>query len=199
VTQWASGFRPGAHCARFSTSGLVNRPDHSRHLILVRHAKSSWDDASLADHDRPLAPRGTRALDGIREHLERTGHRPELVFCSSARRTIDTLDGIRAAIPADARVVVTEELYSATADSLLGMLHGIDDAVGCAMVVGHNPVLHDACLALVGAGRAEMRRQLATKLPTGAVVTMSFEGSWAHLRSGAAELDDLYLPRPPRS
>lgn len=169
------------------------------HLILVRHAKSSWDDASLADHDRPLAPRGARALAGIRDHLERTRYRPELLLCSSSRRTIDTLDGVRAGIPADARVVVTERLYSATADSLLGLLHGIDDAIDCTMVVGHNPVLQDTCLALVGAGRADMRQQVETKLPTGAVVTMSFEGPWAHLRAGAAELDDLYLPRPPRS
>ena len=109
------------------------------------------------------------------------------------------MDGIRAAIPERARVVLTEELYAATADSLLGLLHGIDDVIECTMVVGHNPALQDASRLLVGAGGTDIREQLATKLPTGAVVAISFDGPWADLREGAAELDDLYLPRPPRS
>ena len=170
-----------------------------RQLVLVRHAKSSWEDTSLADHDRPLAPRGAKALAGMCAHLERSEHPPELVLCSSARRTIDTLDGIRAAIPESTHVVFTEELYEASVGSLLELLRGIDADVECTMVVGHNSTLQDAALLLVGAGPADTREQLATKLPTGAIVTMSFDGSWADLGEGAAELDDLYLPRPTRT
>jgi phosphohistidine phosphatase len=170
-----------------------------RQLLLVRHAKSSWDDTSLADRDRPLAPRGIKALAGMRDHLQRSGHRPEIVLCSPSRRTIDTLDSIRAAIPEHARVVLADELYGATANSLLALLRGVDDGIDCAMVVGHNPTVQDLALLLVGEGDADIRGQLATKLPTGAVVTMSFDGDWADLHDGVAALDDLYMPRPPRS
>jgi phosphohistidine phosphatase len=63
-----------------------------KQLFLLRHAKSSWDDAELVDHDRPLAPRGRRAAKLIAEHLGREGVTPALVLCSSARRTRETLE-----------------------------------------------------------------------------------------------------------
>jgi phosphohistidine phosphatase len=64
----------------------------TRHLLLLRHAKSSWDDASLADHDRPLAPRGRKAAIRIRAHMRREQIPVALVLCSSARRAGETLD-----------------------------------------------------------------------------------------------------------
>ena len=63
-------------------------------LFLLRHAKSSWDDSELVDHDRPLAPRGRRAAKLVAEHLGREGIIPALVLCSSARRTRETLERI---------------------------------------------------------------------------------------------------------
>jgi phosphohistidine phosphatase len=170
-----------------------------RHLILVRHVKSAWDDASIADHDRPLAPRGIEALPRLRDHLARAAHPPELVLCSTSRRTVDTLAGIRAAVPQYARVETEQAVYEASADTLLDRLQLIDGDIGCAMVIGHNPALQDLALFLVGAGDPDMRAQLSAKLPTGAAVTLSFEGSWRELGAGTARLDDLFMPRPPRS
>jgi phosphohistidine phosphatase len=154
---------------------------------------------SLADRDRPLAARGIKALSRIRGHLQRSAHQPEIVLCSSSRRTIDTLAGVRSAIPADAVVVVRDEIYTADPGSLLALFHGFDDDVACALVIGHNPTLQDLALMLVGAGPADLREQLASKLPTGAVVTLSFGDAWVDLAKGAAELDDFYTPRAPRS
>ena len=168
-------------------------------LLLLRHAKSAWDDPSVADHDRPLAPRGEKALRGLRENLSRAEHPPDVVLCSSARRTVDTLDGIRAALPKHASIDVTDELYLADADTLLTRLHGLDGNVRSAMVIGHNPGIEDLALLVVGSGDAELRAQLAAKLPTGAMVTLSFDGRWTHLDAGTARIDALYLPRPPRS
>ena len=169
-----------------------------RDLLLVRHAKSGWDDLSLADHDRPLAPRGEKALRGLREYLSRVEHPPDVVLCSSARRTVDTLDGFRAALPKHARVDVTDELYLADADTLLTRLHSLNDKVRCAMLIGHNPGLEDLALLLVGSGDAGLRAQLAAKLPTGALVALSFDGRWTHLGADAARLDALFMPRQPR-
>jgi phosphohistidine phosphatase len=69
-----------------------------KQLFLLRHAKSSWDDSELVDHDRPLAPRGRRAVKLIAEHLRREGVTPDLVLCSSALRTRETLEGIAPAL-----------------------------------------------------------------------------------------------------
>ena len=169
-----------------------------RHLLLVRHAKSAWDDPSLADHDRPLAPRGVKALPLLRDHLTHAGHRPQIVLCSSSRRTRDTLRGIRAAVPKGAQVVVDDELYGATAKALLRRLRRLDDGIECALLVGHNPGLQELADQLAGAGDAGMRAQLATKFPTAAVVTLAFDTSWGDLRTGVARVEDLFLPRPPR-
>ena len=169
-----------------------------RDLLLVRHAKSAWDDLSLADHDRPLAVRGEKALRGLREYLGRIEHPPDVVLCSSARRTVDTLDGFRAVLPKQARIDVTDELYLASADTLLTRLHGLDSKVRCAMLVGHNPGLEDLALFLVGPGDTGLRAQLTAKLPTGAVVALSFDGRWTQLGAATARVDALFMPRRPR-
>ena len=170
-----------------------------RHLLLVRHAKSAWDDTSLTDHDRVLAPRGTKALPRVRDHLLEVDHRPELVLCSSSRRTRETLEGIMPAIPEHARVEVERELYLAGAGTLLARLRGVGSGVECAMTIGHNPGTQDLAILLAGSGDTDMRAQLTTKLPTGAVVTLSFDGTWADLGGGVARIDDLFMPRPTRS
>lgn len=174
----------------------------TRRLHLLRHAKSAWDDPSLDDHDRPLAPRGIKALPRLRDHLTRAGHRPDLVLCSSSRRTLDTLDGICAALPDQARVEVDAELYLADADELLARLRRLDDdpehSVACALLIGHNPGLQDLATLLAGTGDATVRAQVSTKFPTAAAATLSFDVPWTELGPGVARLDELFLPRPPR-
>lgn len=170
-----------------------------RHLLLVRHAKSAWDDAALTDHDRPLAPRGLKAVRRLSEYLARAEQRPELVLCSSSRRTVDTLDGIRTALSTDVRVEIDEELYEADSETLLERLRDLDSEIGSAMLIGHNPGTQDLAMRLAGAGDVGMLAQVATKFPTGAAVTLSFDGAWHELAGGAAHLDDFFMPRPPRS
>lgn len=169
-----------------------------RHLLLVRHVKSAWDDRSLADHDRPLAPRGVNALPLLGEYLVDAAPEPEVVLCSPARRTTDTLAGLRDAVPDEAQVRMEADVYLADASTLLSLLHDIDRDVGCAMIIGHNPGIQDLSIRLVGDGDSELRHQLVTKLPTGAVVTLSFDGTWADLGNGVARLEALFMPRKPR-
>ncbi len=169
-----------------------------RHLLLVRHVKSAWDDRSLSDHDRPLAPRGVNALPLLSDYLAAAGPAPEVVICSPARRTVDTLAGIRDALPDEAEIRMEEDVYLAAPQTLLSLVHDIDVDVGCAMVLGHNPGIQDLATRLVGDGDAELRHQLVTKLPTGAAVTLSFDGAWADLGDGLARLEALFMPRKPR-
>jgi phosphohistidine phosphatase len=163
---------------------------HTRRLHLLRHAKSAWDDPVESDHDRPLAPRGQRAATLLRDHLRSSDIRPQLVLASTARRSVDT---VRTADPGG-ELVFAPRLYGASADELLACLHRLDDGLDEVLVVGHNPALQMLVLTLVadgpGAGVAEIR----AKLPTGALVSLGFDGDWAQLSPAGATLNAYVRP-----
>lgn len=162
-------------------------------MILLRHAKSSWSDATLADADRPLAPRGRKAAKRIAEHLRKTRARPELVLCSTSLRTRQTLDAIRPAV-GEVPVELEPGLYAASDDELLDRLRTLPESVGSVLLVAHNPGLQDLALSLAATG-AELE-QLRAKFPTGALATLAVRSeSWTELGPGGAELVDYVVPR----
>jgi len=166
-----------------------------RRLFVLRHAKSSWDDPSLADHDRPLNDRGRDSLPKLQRALDGHGDTIDVVLCSSATRTLATLDGVRSALREDVEVVVDTELYGASVETWLEHCRGLDDEVGGALLVGHNPGLEDLIVELAGSGEAEALDQLAAKVPTGALACCSFEGSWHQLAADSCHLDALLIPK----
>ena len=164
-----------------------------KRLYLLRHAKSSWKDTSLHDHDRPLAGRGRRAAKAIARHMRAHDMEPELVLCSTARRARETLEGIEPALAA-AAVEVEPDLYAASAPALLDRLRTVPDTVESVMVIGHNPGLQELALDL--AHPASATSELAAKYPTAALATLAFEGSsWQELDRDTAELVELVRPR----
>ena len=164
-------------------------------LYLLRHAKSSWDDPAVPDHDRPLAPRGKEALGRLRRYVARRGLSPTVVLCSSARRAVMTFYGILPALPAGTAVQIEDGLYAASSDQLLDRLRRVDDDAASVLVIGHNPGLESLATALVGSGDAGLREQLAAKFPTGALATITLSGSWAELGPGRATLQAFVVPR----
>lgn len=164
-------------------------------IYLLRHLKSSWDEPGLADRDRPLAPRGRKAGKKLARHLREAGVRPELVLCSPAVRTRETLAAVRSAL-GKPETRFLPELYAAAHDELLAALRGVEPGVRSVLLVGHNPGLHDLALALAGRGDEESCERLREKLPTGALVTLSFRaGSWIELMAGSGRLLDYVVPR----
>ena len=162
-------------------------------LYLLRHAKSSWEDPALADHDRPLAPRGRRAAKAIAEYLRRQPSTPRLVLCSSSERTRETLKRISAGLRGEVEVQIEERLYTASASRLLERLHEVDARVDSVMVIGHYPALQELALTVVGRG-VDLRR-LREKFPTAGLATLAFGGSWDELAPGAAELMAFVTPK----
>jgi phosphohistidine phosphatase len=167
-----------------------------RHIVVIRHAKSSWDDPSIADHDRPLSKRGRKALSRLRDHIEGLELRPELVMCSSSRRTRETLAGIRAAFGKKARVVSDRSLYAASAEQLVTALRRLDDQVTTVVIIGHNPGVADLVDFL--AGDPASGRAAVDKFPTAAVAVVSVAGPWSSLQPACAVLDSFWAPRQPR-
>ena len=164
----------------------------ARTLYLLRHAKSSWDDPALADHERPLAQRGRRDAKRIGDHLARLGVEPELVLCSSSVRTCETLELL---LPATGASTVSFEdgLYAASSDELLTRVRRVPAEVASLMLIGHNPGLQDLALALASAGD-ELDR-VREKFPTAALATLAVPTEWDRLAEGAATLEAYVVPK----
>jgi phosphohistidine phosphatase len=165
-----------------------------RYLYLLRHAKSSWDDAGVEDHDRPLSPRGRKAAGKMAEHLRASGIRPALVLCSSALRARQTLERVAPVFGEVVSIKVERPLYGADEGDLLARLRRVAASVQSVMVIGHNPGLQ--YLALTLAARGSQRDRLEAKFPTAAVATLRFlESPWKELDRGKAELVELVVPK----
>jgi phosphohistidine phosphatase len=163
----------------------------SKQLFVLRHAKSSWDDPGLDDHERPLAPRGQRAVKALRGHLQSNGIVPALVLCSTARRTRETLGGVEPA----GEQLIERELYLADAEALIKRLRQVADDVPSVMLIGHNPAVQMLVLRLAGGTTGSDLDQVRRKFPTGGLATLEFDCTWNELGPGRARLSALVRPK----
>lgn len=169
-----------------------------RQLLLLRHAKSSWDDRDLSDHARPLNPRGRQAAVAMRASMESLGLAPDMVLVSTARRTMETLQALEpwAETPL---IEPLDSLYLASASTLLSALQEVAETVRSVLLVGHNPGLHELAMLLVGAhamtlGNQDMRR-MAEGYPSGALAEFTVPGGWGDLAEGGGRLVRFLCPR----
>jgi len=158
-----------------------------KRLWLLRHVKSSWDEPGLADHDRPLAPRGRKAAKRIGRWVSEHQVRPELVVCSTARRARATLDLVSADLGGP-ETTIEAGIYHASAAELLARLRALPADMADVLVIGHNPALHELTCMLAPPG--------PEAFPTGALaeLRLAIDG-WHEVRSGCAELVELVVPR----
>jgi len=159
-----------------------------KRILLLRHTKSSWDDPSLPDHERPLAPRGRRAAERLAQHLRASGLAPQLVLCSSARRTVETLERLGPALEGSEERI-EDELYGAGDDDLLERLRRLPEELDRVALIGHNPGIHDLAVLLKRGGRR------LDRYPTGALAVLEAEGPWTDLGPGRAKLVSFVTPK----
>lgn len=159
-------------------------------LILIRHAKSAWDDPTLADHDRPLNARGTGAARDLGQWLASRGYTPEEVLCSDALRTRETWAGIAPALPAAPEPLLKPALYHAGPDVMLAVLrHAKAKTVA---MLGHNPGIAEFAHRLVAQSPASEQFE---KFPTGATLVVDFESDWADVDFRQGSAVDFIVPR----
>jgi phosphohistidine phosphatase len=163
----------------------------SRTLILIRHAKSDWDDPLLDDFDRPLNPRGRRSAAAVGQWLAERGHIPDACLLSGARRTVETWEVLSSAFASPPRAREDRRLYHASREVIMDVLRG---AEGTAVaLVGHNPGFADFAAAIVGRAPAHPR---FADYPTCATTVMRFgTGSWKEIGWGQADVADFTVPR----
>jgi phosphohistidine phosphatase len=163
-----------------------------RRLYLLRHAKSSWGDPKLDDHERPLAPRGKKGMKPMARFLRRHAVHPSLVLCSSAKRARQTLERVLPSLGDGVTLEIDDGLYTFDAEVLLARLKRVPAAFHSVMVVGHNPAMQELALLLASSGEGLDR--LGMKFPTGAFAELDIPVAWSRLRPGTAEL--LAFVRP---
>ncbi len=157
-------------------------------LLLMRHAKSSWADSTLADFERPLNGRGKQDAPRMGELLRKRELLPDLIITSEARRARDTTTRVVEASGYEGEVRSTRELYEAEPEDFLEVLHAVPDSCARVMLVAHNPGL-------------EMLLELLTGIPealsTGALAAIQLPvTSWKELHEGVrGKLLGLWSPK----
>ena len=165
-------------------------------VYLLRHAKSSWDQPSLPDFQRPLAPRGRKAAPLVGAYMARNDLIPDRALCSAARRAVETWDLVSDALGTDVPTSFREDFYHASPWTLLAAVQELPTEVGSVLLVGHNPTFEDLALALSATGEDEALAGIARKYPTGALAIIDFSTSeWAGVREGTGYLRGFIRPR----
>ena len=166
-------------------------------LSLLRHAKSSWDDPSIQDFERPLAPRGEAAAPRMGAYMAEHQLAPELILCSPAARARQTLDLILPHLTGGPVVEYEEPLYLAAPSRLLARIRKIESkAHQHVMIIGHDPGMHGLAVELAGSGGREDLDALASKFPTAGLAVISFKARrWAQVKPGSGHLEHFMTPR----
>ncbi|MEL6449984.1 MAG: histidine phosphatase family protein [Pseudomonadota bacterium] len=156
-------------------------------LILMRHAKSSWDSPNLADHDRPLNPRGQAAAVAIGDWMRAQGNVPDAAVSSSSQRTGETFVGLGLDVP----VSFTQTLYHAGPEVMMEVLRG--QSADTVLMLGHNPGIADFADRLVS---APPRHPRFADYPTGAVTVIEFDApTWGDIGWRAGVPVAFVIPR----
>jgi phosphohistidine phosphatase len=168
-----------------------------RRLLLLRHSKAVQAEPGKPDFDRPLMPRGRRGARRVGQYLAREKQMPEVILCSSARRTRETLAGLLVFLPQDTEIAVERRLYMASAAQLLARMHEVRPGVRSVMVVGHNPGIERLAAMLAGSGDPKLVAAMHAKFPTSglAILELPDRPAWSRLSPGAGRLVAFEAPR----
>ena len=166
-------------------------------LLLLRHAKSSWDDPDYSDHQRPLNKRGIKAAPRMGKYISDLDIEPELILSSTATRARQTTQLVAEQFNSTPEIVFFDELYSFGGfQTPLNVIRNNSDRQTPVMVVAHNPTMEELAGELVGAGNSAARALMYQKYPTAALAVIDFDiPRWADLQTGIGTLVRFTRPR----
>ena len=169
-----------------------------KELLILRHAKSSWDSGARRDFDRPLNARGRNAAPLMGRFIAGKNLVPDIVFCSAAVRTRETFDLLKTAFEKPPAVIYRENLYLASVERLLETIADADDADERVMVIGHNPGMEDLALTLADPRASDQRAllRLSEKYPTGALTEFAFDiPAWREIAPETGKMKRFVAPK----
>ncbi|MEJ6404084.1 SixA phosphatase family protein [Yoonia sp. 2307UL14-13] len=160
-------------------------------LILIRHAKSSWDDPTADDHDRLLNTRGCQSAKTVGAWMAERSYVPQVVLCSDAARTRETAALILPQLLPAPKLKLSAALYHAAPDTMLDLVSKQD--AGTLAVIGHNPGIGILANALAGQMPDHPRFD---DYPTCATTVMDFDiGAWRNVGPGKGRVVDFVVPQ----
>jgi phosphohistidine phosphatase len=168
-----------------------------KRLILLRHAKSSWDDPVERDFDRPLNAKGKRAAMTMGEHMQEQGVTFDAAIASPAVRVAETLESVAKGYGEAIEPEWDRRVYLASNMTLLDLVHETDNSIDALLLAGHNSGLEDLVLLLVPDSKGdEARSAVEEKFPTCSLAEMEFDvESWEDLAPGTGKLLRFVRPR----
>jgi phosphohistidine phosphatase len=163
-------------------------------LHLLRHAKSSAGEG-IEDHERPLSRRGREAARRIGKHLSVTIGAFDLVLCSSARRTRETLDLVLTEFAPRPRSMIEDGLYLAPRERLIERLRRLDPQDANVLVIGHNPGIHELAIGLADKSSAGFAELVSGKFPTAAYASFDIPAGWSAFGASRHQLLVYVTPK----
>ena len=160
-------------------------------LVLLRHAKSDWYSGVPGDFDRPLAARGRKDAPRVGKWMKKNGIVPEIILCSPAVRTRETLAAVNGKLGVE-HIVYEDAIYGASPGALLGLVEKYSRDSSNLMITGHNPGMDELLCFLCGT--QPPLTETGKLMTTAAVAVLGFAGAGSMSKSAAGEL--LYLVRP---
>lgn len=158
-----------------------------KNLLLMRHAKSSWDDESQPDHERPLNSRGERDAPRMGKLLKKQKLLPDLIVSSSARRAADTAELLAQGCKYKGEIALEADLYHAAGDDWERVIRKLPSKIETALLIGHNPSIEVFQEHLTG---------IAERFPTAAIAWLVLDADdWSQLGSASIELRIVWCPK----
>lgn len=158
-------------------------------LLVIRHAKSSWEDPRLPDHDRPLLPIGVKKTNRIANDLKKRNIIPDLMFSSTAKRANETAKLIadKLGYPLD-QIITSSQLYHAASGDIYTALYALENTIESVMIFGHNPTFTYFVNQYLDP-RIE-------NLPTSGVVCIEFScDRWEDINDSSFQVNFVVFPR----
>lgn len=164
-------------------------------IYLLRHAKSDHP-RGIDDEDRPLNSRGREASTKMGKYIVEQIGVPDVVLCSTAVRTTQTLQGISRYFPKEVPTHALKQLYLATPGEILREICKLDENINSVMVVGHNPGIHQLSVLLTGhSSNITIFDRIRLKFPTAALAVLDANVPWHELEPGFCTLEQFITPK----
>lgn len=165
-------------------------------VLILRHAKSAWDNAGLSDFERPLAKRGLNDAPRMGHVLADFNAVPDKILSSPAQRAKQTAELVAKACGYKKVIEWHDSFYGGFSDDLINALRRLSDTVERAMLVGHNPTMEDTVTTLLLGQEAKWNPGFEIKMPTAALVCLDLQiMDWADLEPGDAVLRWFLIPK----
>lgn len=160
-------------------------------LYLVRHAKSSWEDLTIEDYERPLLSKGIRRAKKVAEHLREQGAKPDVIVSSHAVRAYETAGIFAGKLGfSEKEILIDQNLYFSDAEAMENILFGLDNKYNSVMLVGHNPDMTRFANVFLPEG------EKIDYLPTSGVVSVLFHTvEWQKIMLAKREIPFVIFPK----